>query len=107
MDADSVGILSGTDEGVFGWFTLNYLTSKLKHLKNNGLFKVILSFSFNRSNQYLVQKTSVALDLGGGSTQITFAPKNFDKTFNDKVSKADFGHTLRVFGNKIKLYTHR
>lgn len=49
----------------------------------------------------------MALDLGGGSTQITFSPKNYENTFNDKVKKDEFGHTLRVFGNKIHLYTHR
>jgi Golgi nucleoside diphosphatase len=38
MDEDSVGILSGTDEGVFGWFTLNYLTDRIKHIKENGVF---------------------------------------------------------------------
>lgn len=57
-------------------------------------------------NKNLVQRTAVALDLGGGSTQITFSPKNFDRIFNEKLSKTEFGHTLRVFGNKIQLYTH-
>lgn len=29
VDDDAVGMLSGTDEGVFGWFTLNFLLERL------------------------------------------------------------------------------
>ncbi|KAI6237945.1 Nucleoside-diphosphatase uda-1 [Aphelenchoides besseyi] len=88
MDDESVGILSGTDEGVYGWFTLNFLTDKLRYLKQN------------------VKKTSVALDLGGGSTQITFIPENPSRVFTDQTPEKDFGHTLKVFGNEIRLFTH-
>ncbi|KAI6198911.1 Nucleoside-diphosphatase uda-1 [Aphelenchoides besseyi] len=88
MDDESVGILSGTDEGAYGWFTLNFLTDKLRFLKRN------------------VKKTSVALDLGGGSTQITFVPENPSRVFTHRTPEKDFGHTLKVFGNEIRLFTH-
>ena len=37
VDDDAVGVLSGTDEGVFGWFTLNFLLERL----DNALAKSI------------------------------------------------------------------
>ncbi|KAJ8922634.1 hypothetical protein NQ315_007666 [Exocentrus adspersus] len=48
----SVEIMDGVDEGIFSWFTVNFLLEKI-----NG----------NAAN------TVAALDLGGGSTQITFS----------------------------------
>uniref|UniRef100_A0A915EE67 Uncharacterized protein n=1 Tax=Ditylenchus dipsaci TaxID=166011 RepID=A0A915EE67_9BILA len=57
-DDESVGMLSGIDEGVFGWFTLNYLLGRLSNGFESGL------------------STAAALDLGGGSTQVTFLPDN-------------------------------
>ncbi|XP_060532260.1 ectonucleoside triphosphate diphosphohydrolase 5 [Cylas formicarius] len=47
----SVEIMDGTDEGIFSWFTVNFL---LERLNGNPL------------------NTVAALDLGGGSTQVTF-----------------------------------
>lgn len=49
---------------------------------------------------------NVALDLGGGSTQITFAPSDIIYTLNG-LNRQDFAHTLRLFGSDIELYTHR
>ncbi|XP_044748742.1 ectonucleoside triphosphate diphosphohydrolase 5 isoform X2 [Coccinella septempunctata] len=49
---DSVEIMDGTDEGIYSWFTVNFLLGRI-----NG----------NPAN------TVAALDLGGGSTQVTFA----------------------------------
>lgn len=49
---DSVEIMDGTDEGIYSWFTVNFLLGRI-----NG----------NPAS------TVAALDLGGGSTQVTFA----------------------------------
>ncbi|XP_017772099.1 PREDICTED: ectonucleoside triphosphate diphosphohydrolase 5 isoform X2 [Nicrophorus vespilloides] len=48
---DSVAIMDGTDEGIFSWFTVNFLIHKLNNPAT----------------------TVAALDLGGGSTQVTFS----------------------------------
>lgn len=32
LDAGGVDIMSGTDEGVFSWFTLNVLTDRMQHI---------------------------------------------------------------------------
>uniref|UniRef100_A0A8C5B5X5 nucleoside diphosphate phosphatase n=1 Tax=Gadus morhua TaxID=8049 RepID=A0A8C5B5X5_GADMO len=50
---DGVGMMDGTSEGVLAWITINFLTG---HLYAN------------------TQNTVGILDLGGGSTQITFLP---------------------------------
>ncbi|KAK0409796.1 hypothetical protein QR680_004764 [Steinernema hermaphroditum] len=85
---DAVGMLSGTDEGVFSWFTLNVLVNRMKH---------VVSGEFGSA--------AAALDLGGGSTQLTFIPERPAEAFED-VDEADFSHTINIFGTDVKLYTH-
>jgi len=76
-----VDIMSELDEGVFGWLTVNYLLHALDQ----------------PADSY------VALDLGGGSTQITFAPRD-QATL--AASPPSYLHTASVFGKEQKLYTH-
>ncbi|XP_031558840.1 ectonucleoside triphosphate diphosphohydrolase 5-like [Actinia tenebrosa] len=79
----SVSIMDGLDEGIFAWVTVNFLIGK-----------------FNHGVESLVG----ALDLGGGSTQITFYPKSEDTIAN---SPKDFTQKAKVFDQEYKLYTHR
>ncbi|KAG8009215.1 Ectonucleoside triphosphate diphosphohydrolase 1 [Nibea albiflora] len=72
-------ILSGQEEGAFGWVTVNYLDDRLKQ----GL------------------ETTGALDLGGASTQISFVSDNFDGSESLMNSV-----TFRLYGNDYNLYTH-
>ncbi|KAM9425471.1 ectonucleoside triphosphate diphosphohydrolase 1 [Pholidichthys leucotaenia] len=72
-------ILSGQEEGAFGWVTVNYLDDRLKQ----GL------------------ETTGALDLGGASTQISFVSDHFDGTESPNNSV-----TFRLYGNDYNLYTH-
>ncbi|KAM8837091.1 ectonucleoside triphosphate diphosphohydrolase 1 isoform 2-T2 [Spinachia spinachia] len=72
-------ILSGQEEGAFGWVTVNYLDDRL----SQGL------------------KTRGALDLGGASTQITFVSDKFDGS--ESPSNAV---NFRLYGNDYELYTH-
>ncbi|XP_053693718.1 ectonucleoside triphosphate diphosphohydrolase 5 isoform X2 [Sabethes cyaneus] len=75
----SVEIMDGTDEGIFSWFTVNFLLGKI-----NG------------------RNTVAALDLGGGSTQVTFAPKDVSQTPLYK----DFMHKVPTFGSHIDVFTN-
>lgn len=84
---ESVGMLSGTDEGVFGWFTLNYLLGRLGE---------------EFSSEF---ETAAALDLGGGSTQITFVPTDFANALHGLPIES-YSHQLTLFGQQVKLYTH-
>ena len=78
---EGVDIMSELDEGVFGWLTVNYLLHALDQ----------------PADSY------VALDLGGGSTQITFAPRD-QATLS--TAPASYLHTASVFGKEQTLYTH-
>lgn len=71
----SVEIMDGTDEGIFSWFTVNYL-----------------------SNRLTSRNTVAALDLGGGSTQVTYEL--------DEPSYKDFIHTVPVFNSEVNVFTN-
>ncbi|XP_028331296.1 ectonucleoside triphosphate diphosphohydrolase 1 isoform X2 [Gouania willdenowi] len=72
-------ILSGQEEGAFGWVTVNYLDDRLEQ----GL------------------ETTGALDLGGASTQISFVSDKYDGSESPSNSV-----TFRLYGNDYNLYTH-
>jgi len=76
-----VEILSELHEGLYGWVTVNYLLDQMSNLR----------------------KSYVALDLGGGSTQITFSPK-YDETFT--YSPSNFLHKVSVVRQKATIYSH-
>ena len=70
-------VISGEEEGVYGWITVNYLSGTLMHASS--------------------QTAYGALDMGGASTQITFRPP-FDVLSNY--------FPLRIQQERIRLYTH-
>ncbi|MCP4200711.1 MAG: hypothetical protein GY769_02100 [bacterium] len=72
----SARVISGAEEGVYGWITVNYV---LGHLEHGGSFPTV-----------------GALDLGGASTQITFQPLDFPK---------QHGQTVSLGRNAYHLYT--
>ncbi|NP_001089154.1 ectonucleoside triphosphate diphosphohydrolase 6 (putative) L homeolog [Xenopus laevis] len=79
---DSVSIMNGTDEGIFAWITVNFLTGSLN---NAG------------------KKHSGMLDLGGGSTQITFYPYSKNTLTS---SPPGYMTKFELFGNTYSLYSH-
>ncbi|XP_067621269.1 nucleoside diphosphate phosphatase ENTPD5 isoform X2 [Eurosta solidaginis] len=79
VEPDAVEIMDGTDEGIFSWFTVNFLLGRL-----------------SKSNQ------AAALDLGGGSTQVTFAPTDPDQLpLYDK-----YMHEVNTLNRQINVFTH-
>ncbi|XP_076855560.1 ectonucleoside triphosphate diphosphohydrolase 1 [Brachyhypopomus gauderio] len=70
-------IITGQEEGAFGWITVNYLND-----------------NFRRASG-----TIGALDLGGASTQITFVTK-------EAVESPENAIDFRLYGNNYHLYTH-
>ncbi|XP_029934419.1 ectonucleoside triphosphate diphosphohydrolase 1 isoform X1 [Myripristis murdjan] len=72
-------ILSGQEEGAYGWVTVNYLDDRL----TQGL------------------ETTGALDLGGASTQISFVSSSYDGSESPSNSVS-----FRLYGNNYNLYTH-
>ncbi|XP_066551137.1 ectonucleoside triphosphate diphosphohydrolase 5 [Amia ocellicauda] len=79
---NSVSIMNGTNEGILAWVTVNFLTGHL----------------YSKS-----RKTVGILDLGGGSTQITFLPKS-KKTIES--APADYIASFEMFNTTYQLYTH-
>ncbi|KAJ8713119.1 hypothetical protein PYW08_008423 [Mythimna loreyi] len=74
---DGVKIMDGADEGIFIWYTINLLHNLIEG------------------------NTMAALDLGGGSTQITYQLSDDDKEGYPAVDQ----HVVPA-GNNITLYTH-
>uniref|UniRef100_A0A0M3I958 Nucleoside-diphosphatase mig-23 n=1 Tax=Ascaris lumbricoides TaxID=6252 RepID=A0A0M3I958_ASCLU len=107
LDAGGVDIMSGTDEGVFSWFTLNVLTDRMQHIIRPN--QSISYLDDRREGSRAASKSShlaaAALDLGGGSTQITFEPSDRTKVFAE-VDESEFSHRLNIFGSRVELYTH-
>jgi ectonucleoside triphosphate diphosphohydrolase 5/6 len=79
--ADSVGIMDGVDEGIFSWFTVNFLLDRIGGP---------------------VSKTVAALDLGGGSTQITVASSS--ETMG--LYPSEDIQNISLFHQHVPLYTH-
>ncbi|NXS59620.1 ENTP8 diphosphohydrolase, partial [Brachypteracias leptosomus] len=88
VDFRGARILTGNEEGSFGWITVNYL------------LETLVKYSFAEKWEH-PQHTEVfgALDLGGASTQITFQP---GVTIEDKNTSIFF----RLYGTNYSLYTH-
>ncbi|KAM3595054.1 uncharacterized protein V6R79_017695 [Siganus canaliculatus] len=79
---NSVSIMNGANEGVLAWVTVNFLTG---HLYSN------------------TKRTVGILDLGGGSTQITFLPKS-KKTI--QTAPSSYISAFDLFNHTYQLYTH-
>ncbi|XP_017502616.2 ectonucleoside triphosphate diphosphohydrolase 6 isoform X1 [Manis javanica] len=79
---DCVSIMNGTDEGVSAWITVNFLTGSLQ---TPGRSRVGV------------------LDLGGGSTQITFLPRA-----QDTIHTSPPGHltSLQMFNRTYQVYSY-
>ncbi|KAJ8341594.1 hypothetical protein SKAU_G00338850 [Synaphobranchus kaupii] len=79
---NSVTIMNGKNEGVLAWVTVNFLTGHLySHTK----------------------KTVGILDLGGGSTQITFLPKSKKTVIS---APPTYIARFNMFNGTYELYTH-
>lgn len=79
---DSVSIMDGTDEGISAWITVNFLTGGL-HGSDT--------------------PTVGMLDLGGGSTQITFSPQD---EMTIQTSPIDYITSFQMFNSTHTLYSH-
>ncbi|XP_077191412.1 ectonucleoside triphosphate diphosphohydrolase 6 isoform X2 [Paroedura picta] len=79
---DCVSIMEGTDEGISAWITVNFLSGSL--------------------NDPTKRKMGM-LDLGGGSTQITFQPSS--ETNLKETSTSDI-ISFQMFNHMYKLYSH-
>ncbi|NXX62577.1 ENTP8 diphosphohydrolase, partial [Scopus umbretta] len=88
VDFRGAQILTGNEEGSFGWITVNYL------------LETLVKCSFTGKWTHPPAEVVVgALDLGGASTQITFLPGT---TIDDNSTRALLG----LYGTNYSIYTH-
>lgn len=81
VDENAVQIIAGSDEGIFSWITVNYLKRSL---------------SLSQTEQL------AAMDLGGGSTQITFPLANTEEASYNKTDLRNLivaERNISVFSN--------
>ncbi|NWH22077.1 ENTP1 diphosphohydrolase, partial [Grus americana] len=88
-------IISGQEEGAYGWITINYLLGNFKQVlyQQSGWTKLLHSLKS-------ISETSGALDLGGASTQITFVPNEISSGSPDNLLY------FRLYGKAYQVYTH-
>ncbi|WKY09835.1 hypothetical protein Q1695_002301 [Nippostrongylus brasiliensis] len=87
---DAVSIMSGSDEGMYSWFTLNLLLNTL------------YSDDASHPHRPEASRSVAAFDLGGGSTQLTFWPE--DRHMFDL--HPEYERDIEFFGNRLRLFTH-
>ncbi|XP_071987517.1 ectonucleoside triphosphate diphosphohydrolase 1 isoform X2 [Engystomops pustulosus] len=83
FDFQGARIISGQEEGAYGWITVNYLLGNF--IQQRSYFRSV--------------RTSGALDLGGASTQITFESDDF-------IESEDNSLHFRLYGRSYNVYTH-
>lgn len=80
-------IISGKEEGLSSWITVNYLNEALDYSKEK---------SQDQNSATMNGNTVGALDMGGASTQITFVP----------TKPAENSNKLTLYGKEYEVYTH-
>ncbi|XP_075072070.1 ectonucleoside triphosphate diphosphohydrolase 1 isoform X2 [Mixophyes fleayi] len=89
FDFQGARIITGQEEGAYGWITINYLLGNF----------IQGSPWFNFLPNSKSTGTSGALDLGGASTQITFVS-------DENIESQDNSLRFRLYGKSYNVYTH-
>ncbi|KAJ6453153.1 nucleoside phosphatase family-domain-containing protein [Mycena sanguinolenta] len=89
---DGVGIMAGAEEGVFAWVTANYLLGALSPSEPEAVGEH--------------DQTYAVLDLGGGSTQIVFAPALAPADAPPAMLPGEHRYELEFAGTTRALYQH-
>ncbi|KFO87570.1 Ectonucleoside triphosphate diphosphohydrolase 8, partial [Buceros rhinoceros silvestris] len=82
-------ILTGEEEGAYGWITINYLLDSFT------------KYSPKAHTWVRPEAANIfgALDLGGASTQISFMPEGSEMQWNES-------STFTLYGSNYNIYTH-
>ncbi|CAN9513903.1 unnamed protein product [Ophioblennius macclurei] len=83
----NASIISGQEEGLYGWITVNYLMGNL-----------IEETLWNKYIRPETAQTVGSMDLGGASTQIAFA-------IQEDLKGPDYMH-IKLYGYNYNVYTH-
>ncbi|XP_010005909.1 PREDICTED: ectonucleoside triphosphate diphosphohydrolase 3 [Chaetura pelagica] len=86
-------IITGPEEGVYGWITANYLMGNF------------LERNLWRTWVHPYRKETVgALDLGGASAQISFIPEDSQDNFNSTLQVKLYGYNYNVYTHSFPCY---
>uniref|UniRef100_A0A663MGH2 Ectonucleoside triphosphate diphosphohydrolase 3 n=1 Tax=Athene cunicularia TaxID=194338 RepID=A0A663MGH2_ATHCN len=88
-------IITGPEEGVYGWITANYLM---------GNFLEVFSFLNVTWVHPYGKETMGALDLGGASTQISFISEEPQENFNSTLQVKLYGYSYNVYTHSFQCY---
>ncbi|KGL88785.1 Ectonucleoside triphosphate diphosphohydrolase 3, partial [Charadrius vociferus] len=86
-------IITGPEEGVYGWITANYLMGNF--LERNLWRTWVHPYG---------KETMGALDLGGASTQISFIPEDSQENFNSILKVNLYGYNYNVYTRSFQCY---
>ena len=78
-----IRVITGIEEGMYGWITANYLTNIL---------------SENDNAKKIIRKTFGVIDIGGSSLEVTFIPEKENNSYNSVI--VSFGSI------EYKIYSH-
>ncbi|XP_020365271.2 ectonucleoside triphosphate diphosphohydrolase 3 [Rhincodon typus] len=92
FDFKGAHILSGKEEGVYGWITANYLLDNL--LQRRTWIHLERNFTV---------KTTGTLDLGGASTEIAFVPKQHSR-MSETVIITLYSYNYTVYTQSLACY---
>ncbi|XP_073425220.1 ectonucleoside triphosphate diphosphohydrolase 3 isoform X2 [Dendrobates tinctorius] len=93
FDFRGAHIITGQEEGVYGWITVNYLMG-------NFLEKNIWSTWAHPDGA----ETTGALDLGGASTQISFIPEKSEQNPSSTLEVTLYGYKYNVYTHSFQCY---
>ncbi|CAI2730733.1 unnamed protein product [Schistosoma spindalis] len=82
---ERIRLLYGSEEGLYGWVSVNYILGNIKEGKQTNPTDTVGS-----------------LDLGGASTQIAFVPKQYSTIPKEHINF----YPLRLYGNDFSVYSH-
>ncbi|RTG85479.1 apyrase [Schistosoma bovis] len=82
---ERIRLLYGSEEGLYGWVSVNYILGNIKEGKQTNPTDTVGS-----------------LDLGGASTQIAFVPRQYSTIPKEHLNF----YPLRLYGNDFSVYSH-
>ncbi|XP_010219054.1 PREDICTED: ectonucleoside triphosphate diphosphohydrolase 8-like, partial [Tinamus guttatus] len=92
VDFHGARIITGQEEGAYGWMAINYLTDSFsKHSSKEGVPPGMVN-------------TFGALDLGGESTQISFIPKSSFMKWNEVSKVTLYGYNYNIYTQSYLCY---
>ncbi|KAL4455363.1 hypothetical protein ABPG74_012515 [Tetrahymena malaccensis] len=87
LDDSWAKVITGEEEGLFLWLSVNYAYQKIKH---------------QNTQQFDIQNTVAVIDIGGASAQIAFSSTQANNKFLDLPEKTRvqiYSHTILGYGN--------